>query len=129
MVCGLVGERAGKARLEMGREANVNFVRGNSALGVWQSDKGSCVVSYLDVAQFVPEGAVIDLLKCDIEGSEFSFFQNYPDLLGRTRHLVVEFHPDFGDVEEALVCLRKSGLEHIRNLRSDPVTRLVLASR
>lgn len=55
-------------------------------------------LSYTDIHQYLPEGQ-IDLLKIDIEGSEEDFFENYQDVLKRTTLLVVEFHPNYCDVE------------------------------
>jgi len=33
-----------------------------------------------------------DLIKVDIEGAEFEFLQNYPDVLKQTKHLCIEWH-------------------------------------
>jgi FkbM family methyltransferase len=46
----------------------------------------------------------IDLLKCDIEGSEIELFANCSDWIGKVRHLVVETHGEYGppQLQEAL---------------------------
>lgn len=42
---------------------------------------------------------VVDLLKVDIEGSEFSLFRD-TECLDRVRYITMEIHPHFGDTQE-----------------------------
>ena len=71
---------------------------------------------YLDVSNLLPEKGPIDLIKCDIEGSELEFLQNYGDLLRRTRLLVIEFHPDLCDAGVCAELLSEYGLTHKRTI-------------
>ena len=59
----------------------------------------------------------INLLKCDIEGSEELFFDSYPQLLRRVDLIVVEFHPHLNDVSRCRRLLSGAGLDHHRSLR------------
>src|SRR5262249_31896322 len=97
---GLVGLRAGKAMF-------YPSIFNSCTAGVARNDRISknrlrasyaeeC--PYLDLEELVPAETVVDLIKCDIEGSELDFLQNYSDLLRRTRILAIEFHPHHCDV-------------------------------
>lgn len=46
---------------------------------------------YLDL-NILFEGETIDIMKCDIEGSEYDLAANYPDLLKRTNMVYMEVH-------------------------------------
>jgi FkbM family methyltransferase len=56
-------------------------------------------------------GGPIDLLKCDIEGSEFALFANPGPLLAATRQIAMELHPACGDVDAIIARLRQMGFE------------------
>lgn len=86
IINGLVGERSGFAFLDESGEPALNTV----------ANKGTRI-EYIDVAEHVK--ASIDLLKCDIEGSEESFLANYPELIKKTDVLVVELDSTQCDVE------------------------------
>lgn len=51
----------------------------------------------------------VDLLKLDIEGSEFGLLMDSPEWLDRVQHVVAELHPDAGDVEHLLAVLGRRG--------------------
>ena len=82
----------------------------------------------------------IDLLKCDIEGSEFSFLDNYSDLLPRVKMAVFEFHKYGADIDHyrRLLCsygfrqhavLRDAALFSIRDIRENgAVNNFILSS-
>jgi FkbM family methyltransferase len=53
----------------------------------------------------------IDLLKCDIEGSEFFMLQPESKLLSLTARLAIEIHPWGGSVQQFLTHLRAVGFE------------------
>ena len=53
---------------------------------------GSCRVPYYNLDEALDATAGINLLKCDIEGSEREFLKTYPHLLRRTQVAVFEFH-------------------------------------
>ena len=50
----------------------------------------------------------IDLLKCDIEGSEAELFKDCAAWIGRVRHIVIEIHPPY-TLGEFLADLRRNG--------------------
>lgn len=52
----------------------------------------------------------IDLLKCDIEGTEAELFRSCRQWIGRVRHLIVEVHKPYGP-EDLINDLRSSGAE------------------
>lgn len=53
----------------------------------------------------------IHLLKCDIEGSELRFLENYAELLTKVRVAVFEFHREQCDTERCLSLLRAAGFQ------------------
>jgi len=54
--------------------------------------KYGTAVRYVDVSETVREWPSIDLLKCDVEGSEYEFLRTYPDVMAKTKAAVIEFH-------------------------------------
>ncbi|MCC7407820.1 MAG: FkbM family methyltransferase [Phycisphaeraceae bacterium] len=52
----------------------------------------------------------VDLMKMDIEGSEFALFEE-PGWLGRVRGLTMEIHPRWGDPGKVVGVLREAGFE------------------
>ncbi len=67
-------------------------------------------VPFINVNDVTSGWESIDLLKCDIEGSELLFIQNYPDLLKKTKAAVFEFHYEMCSHEECIHLLREAGL-------------------
>lgn len=116
---GLVGKRTGTARFNFAKEDNQNFVDESEQRGMWARKGGAEEMSYVDVAALAGDSPVVDLIKCDIEGSEFDFIANYPDLLKKTARLVIEFHTAFGSVAEASDRLKQLGFGSRVLLRDD----------
>jgi FkbM family methyltransferase len=52
-----------------------------------------------DILSDAQVGGPVDLLKCDIEGSERELFANARSWINRTRHLLVELHPPYTPAE------------------------------
>jgi len=121
---GLVGQRSGNGVLNLSKEGNMNFVSARKNLGMWRTMRGSESVPYIDLSQFLSAGDFIYLIKCDIEGSEFAFIENYPDVLRKCQRLVIEFHRGFGDIAGAEKRLTEAGLSGREVLREggDTVT-------
>jgi FkbM family methyltransferase len=115
---GLVGKRSGSARI-----SNLDIHAINS---VTQSTSSSVEVPYVDLNEFCNRKPVIDLLKCDIEGSEFDFLQAYADLLARTRVAVLELHHRLCDISACLALLEAVGMEHETLRPSDGETSIHL---
>ena len=104
---GLVGKRSGFGKmLETHRHYENKVLPGTADSGV--------SVPYLDITSLYPEGVDIDLLKCDIEGSEIDFLRNYLDWLIHIKCVVLELHHDQCDMGEMLELMNKAGFdEHL----------------
>jgi FkbM family methyltransferase len=99
VVHGLVGRRQGSAVLH----AANSILRDPGAAGP--------LVPFVDLTTVAPSGT-IDLLKCDIEGAEQLFIEEYGDLLRRTRVAVFELHADLCDVAACRDQLQRAGFTH-----------------
>jgi len=106
---GLVGERIGSAKI-----FESSFGAGNSVFS--RNIPAGVDVPFIDLSTLYDERTEIDLLKCDIEGSELIFLRNYKDLLTRVRVAVFEFHPDICNVEECYKILDEAGFSHKKTL-------------
>jgi len=112
MVHGLVGQRTGSALI---RESAVHVK--SSIINVPVG--GGVSVEFADVDALMKDKAAIDLLKCDIEGAELMFIENYGDLLGKVKHAVFELHHDQCDTEKCMRMLESMGFQHTI-LRANP---------
>jgi hypothetical protein len=67
----------------------------------------------LTEAELIERGNLsrIDLLKCDIEGSEFFMLETGSRLLSMTQQLAIELHNWGGDIDAFLAKLTDSGFE------------------
>jgi FkbM family methyltransferase len=119
---GLIGERSGIARVYDQTYACSNTVVPTHGKTSALPFRGAHAVrsEYLDLESVLPTSVPIDLLKCDIEGSESAFLRNYPDILARTRLMVIEFHPFHCDLVECRRSLAASGFEREKVLRETP---------
>lgn len=90
-VQGLVGRREGRGRL------HDDTLRPHPSAEVFDVD-------FIDLDRLLPPDTAIDLLGCDIEGSEELLLEHYPELLRRVRHAVFEFH--HADIDRA-ACLQR----------------------
>lgn len=123
-VSGLVGKRSGEAVIhESAFGARSSIVRNELA--------SSTKVQFIDLDSIVAPGTAIDLLKCDIEGAEGLFIENYPNLLRQTRVAVVEFHHDLCDTERCRSLLSDAGFttRESRQGTSSTVTTTFVRSR
>jgi FkbM family methyltransferase len=68
---------------------------------------------FLSEQQFIEQFSLtkIDLLKCDIEGSEFELLHRHSALLAMTRQLAVELHTAYGDPQVFAALLKELGFE------------------
>lgn len=113
VVHGLVGRRSGTGLLqERGCHFSNSAVEGLTA-------GGGLAVPYVDLGALYPPGVPIDLLKCDIEGSELAFLESYADLLDRVGIAVVELHHQHCDTARCLEILRSAGFVGEQRLRED----------
>lgn len=68
------------------------------------------LTNYVDIEQIIPAGR-IDILKIDIEGSEFDFVDNYESVLKRTDLIYMEIHFDYGDPKVIRDKMRELGFK------------------
>jgi FkbM family methyltransferase len=110
---GLAGKRDGSADLVTRRG---NRLDTSAVLVDGKTQKVR--VPYVDLQRHIPTDQVVDVLKVDIEGSEYDFVRSYPDLLERTRLVLMEIHDIGKPVELVTQALEKAGLRpclpHIR---------------
>ena len=117
--CGLVGRRSGEAMIYSSAFYScVNKVAKNGAKTSRNPllNRRAEVSQYVDLDELVGPGP-IDLIKCDIEGSELEFLENYPDLLGRTKMLVIEFHPNACDASHGRRLLESYGFKYVNTIQ------------
>ena len=127
IINGLVGKREGAAELNFGKEDTINFVGEETEF--FGRARGAQTVRYADLDAATADMPVIHLIKCDIEGSEFPFFESYPELLRKTRRMVIEFHSPFGDITRATEALRGVGFSKVTTLRESAISPTIYFSR
>ncbi len=66
-------------------------------------------VGFVDLDSLMGDKSEIDLLKCDIEGAELLFIQNYAGLLRKVKHAVFELHHEQCDTKECVRTLEDLG--------------------
>lgn len=115
LVHGLIGERAGTAML-YGPDAHTE-----NSLFRWTA-RSKVQADYVDLSSLFASEPQIDLLKCDIEGAELLFIQNYPDLLRKVRVAVLELHDDLCDTQQCRRLLNEYGFIHQAVFRENPPT-------
>lgn len=104
MVHGLVGMRTGRASLQ---ESAVHVK--NTIMNVGGSRAQS--VHFIDLEDLMGDVDKIDLLKCDIEGAELLFLENYGSLLCKVRSAVFEFHHEMCDTRKCRDILQQNGFQ------------------
>lgn len=123
LVWGAVGEKAG---LALFREAPAHFPHGrlsvtgerrpltNSRGEATHEEAGAVevLVPYVDLSSLLANVPRIDLLKCDIEGSELALIENYRDIFQKVEVAVFECHGDLCDIGRCQALLREYGFEH-----------------
>ena len=120
---GLVGHTEGAGHLEQKVfHATSRVVSGKAA-------PSAVEVRYLDLRPYWDSVPEIDLLKCDVEGSELVFLETYGDYLPRVRLGVFEFHHDLCDIDLCRRILTHHGLQHRTTLRESRDTTLELFAR
>ena len=76
-------------------------------------------VPYIDISQLVWQWPRIDLVKCDIEGSEGDFLRFHPEVLKKAHTAVFEFHEVASPViSECRELLMSYGLTENKCLRT-----------
>ncbi len=113
VVHGLIGDRQGTGKI-----FEVDFHGMNSIFS--KEESGGVEVPFINLTSLYEEKFYIDLLKCDIEGSELSFLKNYKDLLYRVKKAVFEFHPTYCDKSQCFDILREAGFTNNKILKEAP---------
>jgi FkbM family methyltransferase len=127
VVQALVGRPAGKAQMHTGRknrlDSTVAMVRPEMV-----ARGGSA--AYVNVDDIVPE-LPIDLLKIDIEGSEYDLLRNHASFLSRAQLLVIELHEVAGEsCDDFEVALGRLGFNACsRPIHGNQGTRQLLFTR
>jgi FkbM family methyltransferase len=104
---GLVGNRSGEANLY-----------GDS---LFRRELRGVAVPFIDLDELLSNVSRIDLLKCDIEGAELLFIENYPELLRKVSVAVFELHSDLCDTARCRELLTQYGFTHAETDRAgDP---------
>ena len=112
-VNGLVGRREGSATIFQHKFHAINSVN-NPVL----KKVGSGVeVPFVDIEALTAHMPRIDLLKCDIEGSEEVFVTTYAGFFKRVQAAVFELHPTICDVPACRKVLAEAGLTEVTVLR------------
>jgi FkbM family methyltransferase len=104
LIQGLVGRRAGTGRLhESAVHVKNTIISGGNG--------GGTAVNFVDLSSLLKEESVIDLLKCDIEGAELLFLENYGDLFPKVKNAVFELHHRQCDTTKCLSLLHDMGFQ------------------
>ncbi|MEM9446024.1 MAG: FkbM family methyltransferase [Verrucomicrobiota bacterium] len=117
--CGLVGNIEGKAEITDYQVSCYNSLTPLSG-GLFSQQRKLIKVPYLNL-NHVTQGSTIDLIKCDIEGAEQDFLENYPELLSQAKHLIIEIHHSQCDVGRCRSLITEYGFTLQKSLRDDPV--------
>lgn len=118
---GAVGKRQGTAYIAPSQ---------NHATSILIPETDECIkypVSYVDLENIVTPS--VDIIKCDIEGSEFDFVENYPDLLRKTQLVFMEIHHTMGNATTLRSKMKDYGFTKNIVTRSDPNTSIEVFSR
>ncbi len=106
VLAGLLGKQKGSAALQVDSR---NYLT-SSVVELSDEHKGEAKkIPYLDLNKIIQEP--IDVLKIDIEGSEYDFFVENTEILSRTKILLLELHQTEAQKrEEMLTLIREAGL-------------------
>jgi len=105
---GLVGEISGIGKLIRNKR---NLLSSRIASEISNHKRPSAIeIPFLDLNRLLPGQQSIDILKIDIEGSERQFLDSYPDIVKRTKVLLIELHGDQEAVLELHAQILKLGM-------------------
>jgi FkbM family methyltransferase len=121
IVHGLVGNRTGLATLY---ESDMHLF--NSIM-----DKGGSgsSVPYVDLEQRLAHCERVDLMKCDIQGAEVQFLENYPALLRKASVAIFELHHFLCDTARCMRLLEAAGFQKMLTLRQNEAVSVVCCER
>jgi FkbM family methyltransferase len=113
IVNGLVGELQGEAKIIEQDFHVMNTVSFDN------NEPNGRYVKFIDLNSLFPENVEIDLIKCDIEGSELIFLENYQNLLRRVKSAVFELHHNKCDTARCREILKNAGFLNHQNIRTE----------
>jgi FkbM family methyltransferase len=124
-VSGLIGKRSGDGFITWSTHAGSQGVL-SAARRSRNPLRGAYAIpaTYVDLMSLVPPDRSINLIKCDIEGSERDFLEHYEQLLRRTERIVIELHPFHADPEVCRQRLAELGFKLHREIRNKPTMTL-----
>jgi FkbM family methyltransferase len=105
LVPAAVGPDDGKGFFSPARESNLGHV-GDSGVPVE-------IVSMSSLLARLPDGAMADLVKLDIEGGEQALLDGDRSWLRRVRALMVEFHPEVVEMDRLIELVKAEGFRFI----------------
>lgn len=120
---GLIGNRSGEGVLYESTN------HGLSSACAPAENASSIRSNFLNLIDILPHSGPIHLLKCDIEGSEERFIEQYPDLWPRVERAVFELHHNLCDTKRCGRLLMESGLNSRTDLRISPAFSVSLFER
>ncbi len=85
-----------------------------------KSKEKGVLVSYINLPEKLAEIPEIDLLKCDIEGSELDFLESSQDFFGKVRSAVFELHDYNCDTQKCREILKEMRFLNCETLRQEP---------
>ena len=115
LIHGLVGQRAGKGKI-----VEKPFHAMNRVDALAKSKEKWVLVPYVDLPLALAHIPAIDLLKCDIEGSELELLESSPELFSKVRFAVFELHDYNCDTQKCRRILNELGFVHCQTIRAVP---------
>ncbi len=114
IIQGLVGRKSGRACLHYDSR---NLLA--SRVDVNEPVAGGRLLNYVDLDSVIPEHRQIDILKIDIEGSEYELFENYASIFRRAKIVLIEIHGTMEKRAEIECRFEQAGMRNI----SPPIIR------
>ncbi len=115
MLHGLVGQRHGQGKI-----VEKPFHAMNRVDIVTKSRERGVLVPYINLPEKLADIPEIDLLKCDIEGSELGFLESSSEIFSKVRTAVFELHDYNCDTEKCRRILKEMGFLQCQTLRQVP---------
>ena len=109
IIHGLVGKRSGLGKIFIPKKSRLTAsVHFNGSANEGKVNE----VPYVDIEKILGDSDTkIDVLKLDIEGSEYEVFDTYPDLLKRTQIVLGEFHSHGGKLDALYQIIQDAGFQ------------------
>jgi FkbM family methyltransferase len=107
LIYGIAGKKEGVAKIFESGNSMTNSITSASSLRRKLSGRK---VSYVNLDKFFETDPIIDLLKCDIEGSEQELLENYPSLLKKVNVCVFELHHRKCDTNKCIEIIESCGM-------------------